>query len=124
MTARTGRIWQGLLGTPQTPGRRWGVPALALAVLAFPVGGAWADHAGYTTPENKLGYSACTWPAGKVVTVGVDPTFPFPDPAFSDRLNEAVGRWNAVLATSNLHAGMTRVEGATADVVVQYRQTG
>jgi hypothetical protein len=117
-------MWQRFLGTPQTPGCRWGVPALALAVLAFPVGGAWADHTGYTTPENKLGYSACTWSAGRVVTVGVDPAFPFPDQSYSDRLSEAVARWNAVLATSNLHGGMTRVEGAAADIVVQYRQTG
>ncbi len=114
MTARTGRIWQR---------ECWGV-ALALAVLAFPVGGAWADHTGYTTPEHQLGYSACTWPAGHVVTVAVDPAYPFPDQSYLDRLDEAIARWNAVLATSSQQSGMVRVEGAVADVVVGYRQTG
>ncbi len=97
---------------------------LALIVLAFPVGGAWADHTGYTNPENKLAYSACTWSAARVVTVGIDPAFPFPDQTYVDRLDEAIARWNAVLTTSNLHNGMARVEGGVADVVVQYRQTG
>jgi hypothetical protein len=114
MTGRTGRIWQ-------RPG--WGI-SLALAVLTFPAGGAWADHTAYTTPENHLGYSACTWPAGHVVTVGVDPAYPFPDPAYSDRLNEAVARWNEALSTSALQGGMVRVEGVPADVTVEYRQTG
>ena len=114
MTARTRRIRQ----------QGWGVLALALVILSFPVGGAWADHTGYTTPEAKLGYSACIWPAGKTVTVGVDPAFPFPDQSYVDRLSEAVARWNAVLASSSRHGGMTRVDGAAADVVVQYRQTG
>ena len=96
---------------------------LALVVLALPVGGAWADHAGYTNPENKLAYSACTWPAARVVTVAVDPAFPFPDQTYVDRLNEAIARWNAVLTTSR-RDGMARVRAAPADVVVQYRQTG
>ncbi|MGH8993787.1 MAG: hypothetical protein ACRDYV_00080 [Acidimicrobiia bacterium] len=114
MTARTGRIWQ----------RWWGVQALAVAVLAIPAGGAWADHTAYTTPENKLGYSACVWAPGRVVTVGVDPMYPFPDQSYSDRLDEVIGRWNTVLATASVPGGMTRLEGAIPDVVVQYRQTG
>ena len=114
MTARTGRIWQ-----------RWSmVPALAVVLLASSVGGAWANHTGYTTPENKLGYSACGWPAGRTVTVGIDPNHPFPDPSYSDRLNEVIARWNSVLATAAVPSGMVRVEGGTPDVVVQYRQTG
>lgn len=113
MTARTGRNWQ----------RRWGGVALALAVLAFPVGGAWADHVGYMNPEAKLGYSACTWATGSVVTVGVDPNYPFPDQTYSDRLDEAIARWNEVLATSTAGGGMIRMDGMP-DVVVQYRQTG
>lgn len=96
---------------------------LAVTVLTFPVGGAWANHTGYTTPERKLGYTACTWPAGKVVTVGVDPAYPFPDASYSDRINEAIARWNAVLSSSAARVGMARAQGGTADVVLQYRQT-
>ena len=114
MKARTGRNWQH-------PG--WGL-ALVVAALALPpAGGAWADHAGYTTPEHQLGYSACAWPAGHVVTVGIDPAYPFPDQSYVDRLDEAVARWNAVIATSTTQGGLVRVEGA-ADVTVAYRQTG
>ncbi len=114
MTGRTGRLWQR---------RSWGI-VLALAMLAVPADGAWADHTGYSVADRQLGYSACTWPPGHVVTVAVDPAHPFPDPSYSDRLNEAIARWNAVLATSNRKGGMARVEGGVANVVVGYQQTG
>ena len=114
MTARLGRNWQ----------LRGGALALAVAVIAFPVGGAWANHTGYTMPENRLGYSACRWPAGKVVTVGIDPAHPFPDTSYAARFAEAVARWNTVLSTATVKSGMAVVERGTPDVVVQYRQTG
>src|SRR5437899_13028686 len=62
----------------------WALLVAGVVLLASPVGAAWAET--YTIPENKLGYSACLWPAGKVLTVAVDPAFPFPDQSFSDRL--------------------------------------
>lgn len=97
------------------------VLGVAIATLALPAPGAWANHTSYTVPENKLGYSACTWPAGKVLTVAVDPAFPFPDPSFAERLDEAIRRWDGVLATSGRGGGMIRAPGAPADIVVQYR---
>jgi len=90
-----------------------------VVLLASPIGAAWAET--YTIPENKLGYSACLWPAGKVLTVAVDPAFPFPDQSFSDRLDEAIARWNGVLSTTGRGGGMVRSPGPGADVLVQYR---
>lgn len=101
---------------------RWVLVTVVALVAGLPAP-AGADHTGYTTPENKLGYSACVWPAGKVITVGVDPAWPFPDSTFSNRLDEAVSRWNTVLASSARGGGLARVATGDADIVVQYRQT-
>ena len=98
------------------------VLSVVVATLAVTSGAAWANHTGYSYPEGKLGFSACAWAPGKVVTVAADPAFPFPDGSFVARLDEAVGRWNGVLATSNRGGGLARVEGP-ADIVVQYRPT-
>jgi hypothetical protein len=107
------------------PRRRWqrSWPALIVAIVALagPSGAAWADHTSYTVPEKKLGWSACLWPMGKVITVAIDPAFPFPDSGFSDRLDEAVRRWDGVLSTSGRGGGMMRVPGPEADILVQYR---
>jgi hypothetical protein len=75
----------------------------------------------YSSPENKLGYSACLWPEGKVLRVRMSADYPFPTPAFSDRLNEAIRRWDEVLRTSNRGGGVTRVEGPEADITFEYR---
>jgi hypothetical protein len=97
----------------------WALIVAGVALLASPIGAAWAET--YTVPENKLGYSACLWPAGKVLTVAVDPAFPFPNQSFSDRLDETIARWNGVLASSGRGGGLVRSPGPGADIVVQYR---
>lgn len=91
----------------------------ALAALVAPPA-ALANHTAYSVPENKLGYSACAWPAAHQITVSVDETYPFPDASFSARIDDAIGRWNQVLATSNRAMGMVRTTGP-ADVLLQYR---
>ena len=97
--------------------RKWIVAFLVLAGLALPVSAASAG----TIPDNKLGWSSCLWPAGKTITVAVDPAFPLPDAASSDRLNEAIVRWDGVLRTSRRAGDVIRVGDGPADVVVQYR---
>jgi hypothetical protein len=111
MTMGRGRRWL----------RIWPALTVVIATIAGPGGAAWADHTTYTVPERKLGWSACLWPMGKVITVSVDPAFPFPDSSFSDRLDEAVRRWDGVLATSGRGGGMMRIPGPEGDIVVQYR---
>lgn len=103
---------------------RGGLLGVVLLTATTWSGMARADHAAYSSPERKLGYSACGWPAGREVTVGVDPAFPFPDPSFSSRLDESIARWNQVLRTATRGIGLVRAGGANADVVVQYRPTG
>jgi hypothetical protein len=96
---------------------KWIVALLVLTGLALPVSAAVAG----TIPDNKLGWSSCLWPAGKTITVAVDPAFPLPDAASSDRLNEAVVRWDGVLRTSRRLGDVVRVGDGPADIVVQYR---
>ncbi len=97
---------------------RNGVVALSVVTgLALPVS---AAHAG-TIPENKLGWSSCLWPAGKTITVAVDPAFPVPDPSYSDRLTEAIVRWDGLIRTSRRGGNVVRVADGPADVVIQYR---
>jgi hypothetical protein len=96
--------------------RKWVVAFLVLAGLALPVSAASAG----TIPDTKLGWSSCLWPAGKTITVAVDPAFPLPAGA-SDRLNEAIVRWDGVLRTSRRGGDVVRVGDGAADVVVQYR---
>lgn len=98
---------------------RWVALLAALATVAVPAAAA-ANHTTYTVPEAKLGYSACAWPAGRTISVALDDAYPLPDQTYVDRLDEAVGRWNQVLATSNRGGGMVRTTGP-ADIVVQYR---
>src|SRR5439155_13947790 len=74
-----------------------------------------------TIPDTKLGWSSCLWPAGKTITVAVDPAFPLPDPSFSDRLNEAIVRWDGVLRTSRRAGDVVRIGDGPADIVIQYR---
>lgn len=93
---------------------------VGLIGLAFGPPAALANHTTYTVLETKLGYSACAWPTGRVITVAVDDAWPFPEVAYSDRIDEAIGRWNQVLATSNRGLGMVRTTGP-ADVLLQYR---
>jgi hypothetical protein len=96
----------------------WVVAFLVLAALALPVSAASAG----TIPDNKLGWSSCLWPAGKTITVAVDPGYPFPDPTYSDRLNEAIVRWDGVLRTSRRGGDVVRVaDGTPADILIQYR---
>jgi hypothetical protein len=95
------------------------VPAVVAVLLAVLV--PQMAVGAYSSPENKLGYSACLWPAGKVVRVRMSADYPFPNAGFSDRLNEAVGRWNEVLSTSTRAGGVIRVEGPEADVTFEYR---
>ena len=105
-------------GPARNSATRTGIVALTvLAGLALPVS---AAHAG-TIPDNKLGWSSCLWPAGKTITVAADPAFPLPDAAFSDRLNEAIVRWDGVLRTSRRGGNVVRVADGPADVVIQYR---
>lgn len=101
----------------RSPSRRWVVALLVLTGMALPVS---AAHAG-TIPENKLGWSSCLWPVGKTITVAVDPAFPLPDPTYSDRLNEAIVRWDGVLRTSRRGGNAVRIADGPADVVIQYR---
>ena len=98
--------------------RPWLVAFLVLAAMALPVSAASAG----TIPDNKLGWSSCLWPAGHTITVAVDPAFPFPTPAFSDRLNEALVRWDGVIRTSRRGGDIVRVaDGSPADILIQYR---
>jgi hypothetical protein len=97
--------------------RRWIVAFLVLAGIALPVSAASAG----TIPDNTLGWSSCLWPAGKTITVAVDPAFPLPDVASSDRLNEAIVRWDGVLRTSRRGGDVVRIGDGPADIEVQYR---
>jgi hypothetical protein len=97
--------------------RKWVAALSVLTGLALPVS---AAHAG-TIPENKLGWSSCLWPAGKTITVAVDPAYPLPDTTYSDRLNEAIVRWDGVLRTSRRANTVVRLADGPADVVLQYR---
>ena len=98
-----------------------GLVALAgLVLTAVPSSPAGANHTTYQMPETKLGYSACAWPAGRVLSVAVDEAYPFPDQTYVDRLDEAIASWNQVLASSNRGGGMVRTS-APADILVQYR---
>jgi hypothetical protein len=105
-------------GTRHSRARRWVVALLVLTGLFLPVSAASAG----TIPDTKLGWSSCLWPAGKTITVAVDPAFPLPAPAYSDRLNEAIVRWDGVLRTSRRGGDVVRVaDGTPADILVQYR---
>jgi len=97
--------------------RRWVVALLVLSGVALPAS---ATAAG-TIPDTKLGWSSCLWPAGKTITVAVDPAFPLPSSAASDRLNEAIVRWDGVLRTSRRGGDVIRVADGPADIVIQYR---
>jgi len=97
--------------------RKWLVAGFVLTAMALPVSAAEAG----TIPENKLGWSSCLWPAGKAITVAADPAYPFPDASFSDRLNEAIVRWDGVLRTSRRANSVVRVADGPADVLIQYR---
>ena len=97
--------------------RKWLVAGFVLTGMALPVSAAEAG----TIPENKLGWSSCLWPAGKAITVAADPAYPFPDASFSDRLNEAIVRWDGVLRTSRRANSVVRVADGPADVLIQYR---
>jgi hypothetical protein len=98
--------------------RKWVVALFVLAGMTLPVSAAKAG----TIPENKLGWSSCLWPAGKTITVAVDPAFPLPDASYSDRLNEAIVRWDGVLRTSRRGGDVVRIGDGPADIVIQYRQ--
>src|SRR5881397_4029392 len=93
------------------------IAAMAAVVAALPVAAASAG----TVPDNKLGWSSCLWPVGKTITVAVDPAFPLPNPSFSDRLNEAIVRWDGVLRTSRRGGDLIRVADWPADILIQYR---
>ena len=97
--------------------RGWVVAFLVLAAMALPIS---AANAG-TIPDTKLGWSSCLWPAGRTITVAVDPAFPLPNPSYSDRLNEAIVRWDGVLRTSRRADNVVRVPDGPADIVIQYR---
>ena len=98
--------------------RRWLVAFLVLTGVTLPASAASAG----TIPDTKLGWSSCLWPAGKTVTVAVDPAYPLPSTTASDRLNEAIVRWDGVLRTSRRGGDLVRVaDGAAADILVQYR---
>ena len=73
------------------------------------------------TSDNKLGWSSCLWPAGHVITVATDPAYPFPNPSYSDRLSEALGRWSTILAGTRRAGRFFRVPAPPADILVQYR---
>jgi len=97
---------------------RKGLVALfVLTGLALPVSAASAG----TIPENKLGWSSCLWPAGQAITVAVDPAFALPDATYSDRLNEAIVRWDGALRTSRRANSVVRVADGPADILLQYR---
>lgn len=97
--------------------RIWVVAGVVAAGMTLPVSAARAG----TIPENKLGWSSCLWAAGKTITVAADPAYPFPDNSYSDRLNEAIVRWDGVLRTSRRANTVVRVPNGPADVVIQYR---
>lgn len=97
--------------------------SLAFAFLAcIDAGGAATAHAAAVS-DRKLGWSACAWPAGHVITVGVSTTHPFPDPGFIERLDDAVSRWDQALAPSAQKLSMQRSDD-NPDVVVQYQTPG
>lgn len=98
--------------------RKWVVALFVLTGMTLPVSAAKAG----TIPENKLGWSSCLWPAGKTITVAVDPAYPLPDASYSDRLNEAIVRWDGVLRTSRRANTVIRVADGPADILIQYRQ--
>ncbi|HLF40485.1 MAG TPA: hypothetical protein VI854_03315 [Acidimicrobiia bacterium] len=123
ISARNGRYLDEMITHRRAPlSSTWTVLAVVVATLAVTSGPAWANHTSYSVPENKLGFSACSWAPGRVITVAADPAFPFPDAAFSARLDDTIRRWNEVLTSTNRQVGMARVDGA-ADVLVQYRPT-
>src|SRR5205085_10615119 len=97
--------------------RKWIVAFLVLAGLALPVSAASAG----TIPDTKLGWSSCLWPAGKTITVAVDPAFPLPNATYSDRLNEAIVRWDGVPRTSRRGGDVIRIGARPADIELQYR---
>jgi len=97
--------------------RKWVVALFVLTGMTLPVSAAEAG----TIPENKLGWSSCLWPAGKTITIAVDPAYPLPDASYSERLNEAIVRWDGVLRTSRRANTVVRVADGPADVVIQYR---
>jgi hypothetical protein len=97
--------------------RKWLVAGFVLAGMTFPVSAAKAG----TIPENKLGWSSCLWPAGKTITAAVDPAYPLPNASFSDRLNEAIVRWDGVLRTSRRANSVVRIADGPADILIQYR---
>jgi hypothetical protein len=101
----------------RSPAPKWIVACLVLAGVALPVSAAAAG----TIPDTKLGWSSCLWPAGKTITVAVDPAFPLPSPVASDRLNEAIVRWDGVLRTSRRGGDVVRIGDGPADIVIQYR---
>jgi hypothetical protein len=104
-------------GMRRSTARKGLVALFVLTGLALPVSAASAG----TIPENKLGWSSCLWPAGKAITVAVDPAFGLPDPTYSDRLNEAIVRWDGALRTSRRANSVVRVADGPADIVIQYR---
>src|SRR5207248_8331018 len=55
------------------------------------------------------------------ISVAVDPAFPFPDASSSQRLDEAIVRWDGVLRTSRRGGDVVRIGTAPADVLIQYR---
>jgi hypothetical protein len=87
-------------------------------VVALP-SAALASTAPY--PDDLLGWSACRWAPDEVVSVGISRQWPFPGPAFSDRLDEAIARWDSVLATTTDRPRLLRYDGAP-DIVVEYHQ--
>ena len=97
--------------------RKWLVALFVLTGLTLPVSAASAG----TIPDSKLGWSSCLWPAGKTITVAVDPAYPLPAGTYSDRLNEALVRWDGVLRTSRRGGDVIRVADGPADIVLQYR---
>jgi len=97
--------------------RKWLVALFVLTGMALPVSAAQAG----TIPDSKLGWSSCLWPAGKTITVAVDPAFPLPDASYGERLNEALVRWDGVLRTSRRGGDVVRVNDGPADIVIQYR---
>jgi hypothetical protein len=97
--------------------RKWLVAGFVLAGTTLPVSAAEAG----TIPENKLGWSSCLWPAGTTITEAVDPAYPVPDASYSDRLNEALVRWDGVLRTSRRANSVVRIADGPADILIQYR---
>src|SRR5258705_13873281 len=72
---------------------KWIVAFLVMAGVALPVSAAAAG----TLPDTKLGWSRCLWPAGKTITVALDPAVPLPPPAPPAPSNQATARWARVL---------------------------